>query len=328
MIVIAGLREAQSIVVPFVLSAFIAILAVPPLVALRKLRVPAALSLTLILGGILVLGTVVAALVGSSIADFTSALPRYNERLDQLSLTLVGALSRFGVDGNIRDLILQRVDPSAAFQVAGVMLSQLGNVLSQGFLIFLTVAFMLAEANSLPGKIQMAFGSDERVSEAVDDFIRSLNQYVGIKTLISLMTGITVSLCLVVLDVDFPVLWGVLAFLLNYVPNLGALLAAIPAVLLALVQHSVGTAVLVGICYGAIGMVYGNILEPRLMGKELGLSTLVVFLSLVFWGWVLGPVGMILSVPLTMAVKIGLENREQTRWLSLLLSGSSVTKSK
>ena len=136
----------------------------------------------------------------------------------------------------------------------------------------------------------------------------------------SLLTGTIILVWLWILGVDYFVLWGMLAFLLNFVPTLGSIIAAIPAVLLAVVQLGVGDAVLVGVGFLAVNLGVGNILEPRVMGRGLDLSTLVVFLSLVFWGWVLGPVGMLLSIPLTITVKIALESVDETRWIGVLLS--------
>jgi predicted PurR-regulated permease PerM len=146
-----------------------------------------------------------------------------------------------------------------------------------------------------------------------------------IKTLISAANGLVMTLWLWILGVDYPVLWGMLTFLFNYVPNIGSIIAAIPATLLALVQLGSGSALLTLLGYLVVSNVLGNFLEPRLMGKGLGLSTLIVFISLVFWGWVLGPIGMILSVPLTSLIKIALESNEDTRGLATML-GSDIRK--
>jgi predicted PurR-regulated permease PerM len=121
------------------------------------------------------------------------------------------------------------------------------------------------------------------------------------------------------IGVDYPVLWGVLAFMLNFVPNIGSIIAAVPAVMLALVQWGVSSAVIVAAVYVAVQVMIGSIIEPKFMGRGLGLSTLVVFVSLVFWGWVLGPVGMLLSVPLTITVKLALDSKPETQWLGHLL---------
>jgi AI-2 transport protein TqsA len=127
------------------------------------------------------------------------------------------------------------------------------------------------------------------------------------------------SLSLFVIGVDYPIMWGMLAFAFNFIPNIGSIIAAVPAVLLAVVQLGPGSALEAAACYVAINMVVGNVIEPRFMGKGLGLSTLVVFLSLLFWGWVFGPIGMLLSVVLTMTLKMLLESSEETRWMALLL---------
>jgi predicted PurR-regulated permease PerM len=197
----------------------------------------------------------------------------------------------------------------------------LGGSLSNVFLILLTTLFLLGEATLLPDKLREIAAGSER---SVGDYQRiksEINRYMGIKTFTSLLTGLVVTVGLVILRVDFALLWGVLAFLLNFVPNIGSIIAAVPAVLLTLLQHGFGTACIVVILYLAVNTVVGNLLEPRWMGRGLDLSTLVVFVSLVFWGWVLGPVGMVLSVPLTMTVKIALEGHSDTRWLGILLGG-------
>ena len=116
-----------------------------------------------------------------------------------------------------------------------------------------------------------------------------------------------------------PVLWGFLAFLLHHVPNLGSFIAAIPAVLLTLVQLGIGHALLVAAGYLAVSLVVGNVLEPKLMGRRLGLSRLVVFVSLIFWGSLLGLIGVVLCVPFTMTLKFACENNSKTRWLAVLL---------
>jgi AI-2 transport protein TqsA len=184
----------------------------------------------------------------------------------------------------------------------------------------LTVVFMLFEASTFPLKLHLALDDPEMRLKQIERFLASVNHYIAIKTMVSIATGIVVSVMLWAFSLDFFLLWGVFAFLLNYIPNIGSIIAALPAVTLATLQLGLPEAGFIGLGYFTINMIMGNIIEPRYLGKGLGLSTLVVFLSLIFWGWLLGTVGMLLSVPLTMILKIGFENSPEGRWLAVLLS--------
>ena len=153
----------------------------------------------------------------------------------------------------------------------------------------------------------------------VNHVLNKIRHYLAIKAITSLITGGLVSTILVLIGVDYPFLWGVLAFLLNFIPSIGSLIAAIPALLLALVQLGFGAFAWTALGYFIINNVIGNFVEPKLMGKMLGLSTFVTFASLIGWGFIFGPIGMFLSVPLTMTIKIALDTSEKTRWLGVLL---------
>jgi predicted PurR-regulated permease PerM len=180
--------------------------------------------------------------------------------------------------------------------------------------------FMLLEAASVPVKARAAIGGSGRLdADNMRQAVIQVQRYLGLKTLTSLTTGLLIGLWTAILGLDFAVVWGLLAFLLNYIPNIGSIVAAFPAVLLALVQGGIYYAVLVAIGYVVVNVGIGNFIEPWLMGRTLGLSTLVVFLSLVFWGWMWGSVGMLLSVPLTMIIKILLENTDDLQWMAVML---------
>lgn len=323
-VIIAGMRAAQSLLVPFLLSIFISIICGPMLAWLRKKGLPAGLALLAVILAVLAAGTLIGVLVGSSIHDFSQSLPLYQERLAEKMTALTRFLSGFGLQLS-ENLIFNYVDPGAAMGLASNLLTGIGSMLSNAFLILLTVIFILMEAASFPAKMQAAFSSSGKYLENLERVVAKVNSYMAIKTWVSLATGALVAFWLFVLGVDFPLLWGILAFLFNYVPNIGSIIAAVPAVLLALVQHGSSTALLAAAGYAVVNVIIGNVIEPRFMGKGLGLSTLVVFLSLVFWGWVLGPVGMLLSMPLTMTVRIALATSEETRWLNILLGTDSQT---
>ncbi|BFM17154.1 AI-2E family transporter [Maricurvus nonylphenolicus] len=327
-VVVAGMKAAESLLVPFLLSLFIAVLCSPSLAWLNKRGLPNGVSLLIIISVIVGGGFMVGAVVGSSLNDFRDDLPLYQEKLQGQSEQLLAWLSSKGVtldEDQWRDM----VNPSAAMNMAGNTLASFGNVMTNAFMILLTVIFILAEEVRFTDKLRFGMNSDnlvpeeelgtERTMDALGRFSLSVNRYMAIKLGLSLLTGGLIFFWLLFLDVRYPVLWGLLAFLLNFVPTLGSILAAIPAVLLALVQLGLGDAALVGLGYLVVNVVVGNALEPRIMGKGLNLSALVVFLSLVFWGWVLGPVGMLLSVPLTVMVKIALESFDDTRWISVML---------
>ena len=317
-VVVAGMRAAASLVVPFLLSAFIAIICWPPLFWMQRKGVPTPIAVGVLILGILVVGSLVGTFIGASVADFTRNLPVYQEQLQEKTGALMGLLERLGVDTS-NAALSETLNPAAIMKTASGILASLGSMVTNGFLILLTVVFIMLEAAGLPAKMAAARGERKGSEEGFSTFIESVNRYLAIKTAISLVTGVIITIWLLILGVDYPVLWGLVAFLMNYVPNIGSIIAAVPAVLLALIQRGGGPALLVGAGYLVVNVVLGNVVEPRFMGRGLGLSTLIVFLSLVFWGWILGPVGMFLSVPLTMIVKIALESDEDTRWLGIFL---------
>ncbi|MCU7945070.1 MAG: AI-2E family transporter, partial [Candidatus Thiodiazotropha sp. (ex Cardiolucina cf. quadrata)] len=230
----------------------------------------------------------------------------------------VNWLSGLGVEFNAQALTTY-FDPAKAMGMAGKLMSSLGNVLTQAFLILITVIFMLFEANAFQEKLKNHAESPERSLARVEAITSSIKQYMVIKTSTSLLTGLLVMGWLWMMDVDYPVLWGMLAFLFNYVPNIGSIIAAVPAVLLALIQFGPEATLWTAVGYLVVNSVVGNVIEPRFMGKGLGLSPLIVFVSLVFWGWILGPVGMFLSVPLTITMKIFLDSNRDTRGLAAML---------
>ncbi len=317
-IVVAGMKAAEAVIVPFLLAAFIAIIAGTPVFWLTRLRVPTMAAIVLVLGGLVGLFVGVGAVVGQSIEQFLAQLPVYSERATALTAQVAEFAGRFGVPVDV-ERISNFIDPGQVMNLVGSVLRGFGGVLSNGFLILFTVIFILLEASSFPKKLQVTLADPASSIPHFQRFTSNVNRYMGIKTTISLATGTIISIWLTILDVDFPLLWGMLAFLLNYVPNIGSIIAAVPAVLLAIVQLGPTHALLVLAGFVSVNVFMGNVIEPRFMGRGLGLSTLVVWLSLVFWGWALGPVGMLLSVPLTMTVKIALEASPRTHWMAVLL---------
>lgn len=319
-VVVAGMRSAAGILVPFFLAVFIAILCSAPLAWLRKIGVPRWLAVTLVVLGLLGIGTGVGTLLGSSIFDFTRGLPLYQRRLETEVQALLSWVRGHGLEVS-GDFVMSYFELGKILDLVGTTLTALRGVLTNAVLILLTMIFILIEVSSFPVKLRAALGEAEGVSafQTFTDFSEDVRRYIGIKTIVSLGTGALVAGWLAFLGVEYPLLWGLLAFVLNYVPTIGSYIAAVPGILFSYLQLGPGAGLAAAIGYLVVNTLMGNVIEPRVMGRGMGLSTLVVFLSLVFWGWVLGPVGMLLSVPLTVILKRGLELREGTRWIAVLL---------
>ena len=325
-VVVAGISAAKDILVPFLLAAFIAIISAPPLFWLQRKGLPTWLAILVVILGVLIIALLMAWLVGSSVENFSRDLPVYETELRQQMTLVMDWLERFGV--NVSGLAVTEIfNPGAAMTLVATLLNGLGNVLANGFLILMTVVFILLEASSFPAKLRTVLGGPEYSLVHFDDFISNVKHYMAIKTLFSLANGTLVAIWLVFVGVDYPLLWGLLAFALNYIPNIGSIIAAVPAVFVAIVQLGFMKAAVTAAGYVVINQLIGSVIEPRFMGRGLGLSTLVVFLSLLFWGWVLGPVGMLLSVPLTITAKMALDSRDDTRWVAVLLGPETVSKS-
>ncbi len=317
-IVIAGLKAAGSLLVPVLAAALLAVLCLPLMRALQRRGLPNAVGLLIVILGLFGISAGLTGVLAGSIRTLTRSLPAYEARLDELLAGWATSLERFGLSFDPQALE-EHLDTGALVKLAGQAAEGALTTLSQVLVILLITAFILLEASGFAAKLRRAKGDPGTDLSGYGRITGQVADYVSIKTLVSLLTGVLAGLLTWALGVDFPVLWGLLAFLFNFVPNIGSILAAIPAVLLALVLNGGANALLVGAGYLVINMAVGNVLEPRVMGRRLGLSPLVVLLSLIFWGWVFGPVGMILSLPMTMVVKILLEASGDYRAAAILL---------
>ena len=268
-IIVAGMRAAAPLIVPFFLAAFIAIICIPPLLWLQSKKVPQFLSVTIVVFAILILGWILVAMLTGAISDFSDKLPFYQERLTVLSQEAEVWIKTLPIE-TPDEIIEQYLDPALAMKVATNMIAGVGNIITNSLLIVLLVIFMLLEASSLPGKIRNAIGKPDSPLSQYTDVIKNVNKYLGIKTLISIGTGFTIFLWLLILGIDFPILWGLLAFLLNFVPNIGSLLASVPPIILALIQFGAGKAILTALGFLAVNTIFGSILEVKIFGKGLG----------------------------------------------------------
>jgi len=316
---IAGIRSAGSIIIPFLLACFIAIITSPIMVGLRKRGVRPAFAVVVIILSVIVALWIMVQITTSSITQFASQSETYQRQLTQITSEWLVWVESKGINVD-SETFNSLFNPGRVIRVVVNTLTQfLRGLLTNTFLILVTVVFLLLELAGLPNKLRMALGSDHPSIPALNMFTQSLNRYLAIKSWISMVTGVLAFILCRLIGIDYALLWGLMAFLLNYVPNIGSILAGIPPILLALIEKGPGSGMICLIGYVCINVILGNFIEPKVMGKGLGLSTLVVWLSLIFWGWVFGPVGMLLSVPLTMVVKIAMEANPETQWIAILL---------
>lgn len=317
-IVIAGMKAAAGILVPFLLAVFISIISAPFLFGMQKLGIPNGLAIVVILTFIIVIGVLMIGLVGASISDFTANMRIYEDRVREETREVLRWVEARGVEVP-EEQVMEQLNPAAAVRMFGRMLSGMGSTFSSAFLVLIMVLFMLLEAAGFPNKFRQVARDDVKAVEGLYRAVADVRHYMAIKTVISFVTGALITLILQLIGVSYPLLWGLLAFLFNFVPSIGSIIAAIPAVGLAFIELGLWPALYTAAGYAVVNVTLGNILEPRIVGHGLGLSPLIVILSLFFWGWVLGPIGMLLSVPLTMATKIAMDSNESTKGLALLL---------
>jgi len=318
-VIVAGIKLSASLLSPILFAVFISVISAPAILWLETKKIPKVLAFLIVFGVVVGFLFGIGAIINSTVARFSEHLPYYQERLEENTKPLLKFLEDHHVPVSTTKMA-EIFDPAFLMGQAGKMITNVGDLLSNAFLIFMTVAFILFEISSFPRKVASitgAYGGGDMT--AAKEASKKINRYLAIKTMTSLSTGIIVAVGLGLMGVDFPMLWGLLAFLLNFIPTIGSIIAAVPPVLLAMVQFNLGMAAGVAALYTAVNMIIGNFLEPRFMGKGLGLSPLVVFLSLLFWGWLLGSIGMFLSVPLTMTVKIICDSRDDTKWVGVLL---------
>lgn len=316
-VVCAGIQFAAPVLVPLLLAGFIATVTSPLVFWLHARNVP--VGLTVLLAILIDVAVLVAfgALIGNSVNQFYERLPSYQERLGVLALEFGNLGAQMGLEFESSGA------PGAMMGMLASGLRSIAAVLSNIVLVLLIVAFMLLEVTGFKEKLGLLV-EDPASLERVQRASREVNTYLVVKTASSVVTGLLVGIWTAIWGVDLPVLWGLIAFFLNYIPTLGSIIASIPPIVLALIQFGPGSALVIASGYLTVNMTIGSVIEPRVLGRALGLSPLVVFLSMVFWGWLLGPIGALLSVPLTMIIKIVMANSEDFRWVAVLLAPARV----
>jgi len=324
-IIFAGLFQAESIVNPVLMGLFLSIVTAQPIIWLQKKKVPigAAILIVLIVEIIVFFG--LANVIGNSFSDFSSNVKIYEENLDQMWQSFISFLNDNGIVFS-GESVATAFDSKKIIGYTTGALNELGGVMGNAVTIFFLSLFLILEMDTFSLKLKAIAINTSFTLGFLTTITNSIRKYLFIKTLTSLLTGFIIWLCLEIVGVDYAVIWAMVAFLLNFIPNIGSIVAAFPAILFALIQLGLGGAIWTGVIFLLANMIIGNAVEPKMMGKGLGLSTYIVFVALIFWGFILGLVGMFLSVPLTMACKIVFEQNEKTKWMAVLLGNENDAK--
>ncbi len=324
--VLAGMRAASPVIGPVLIALLITIAWSPASDWLRKRGLPSTLAaLTGILLGIAIIA-LLALLVWSSLAQLQNNLPQYTERINDVRASLNSLLEDLPFDSS-HLLSAESLQPGAlvsrALGVIGGITTTAGNLA----LLILIMAFMMIEAVRYPQKLRDAIATTDTSGEQLTAFAESMRSYVVINTIFGLAAAVINTVFLMIVGVDFALLWGVLSFFLSFLPNVGFVLALVPPALLALLQFGVGKAVIVVVGFSVINTIVDTLIKPRFFGESLDISPAVVVISLVFWGWLLGPVGALLAVPLTLAARYLLASFDDVRWIAHLISDADAGES-
>lgn len=322
------LLELKVVLLPFAIAALIAILLKPMVGYMRSKGIPKAVSMLIVLASITLLGFLFTIILSSTISQFIAELPGYRGKFDILvseGQQMVKRLALvFGIPAE--EIEFPQFNFSAISTTARAGLNTLFNFLSTAFLIILFLFFMLIGAGQAEKKVSLAFPEEmaERIALTLKNIGSQVRKYLLTKTLVSAVTGILTFLILWVIGVDFPLIWGFLTFLLNFIPNVGSLASIFLPFLLSLLQFDgwmLPVSALVSLA--AVQLLMGHFIEPRILGHNLNLSPLLILVSLIVWGWLWGIGGMILAVPLTATIKIVLGNIETLRPVSVMMSGGN-----
>jgi predicted PurR-regulated permease PerM len=307
---------AASIVTSLLLALFISIVCAQPIHWLKKKRVPQGIAVSMVFVIIVAIFFVFGEIIATSFSSFSEDSAKYEENLREIGNSTIEFLSTYDIDINLREMN-KAFDASKIMGFTANFLSQLGGFMGNALTIFLLALFLLLELDSVSIKIDAIMKGATGSISYLDVIGDSIRHYLTIKTITSLLTGLFIWIGLAILGVDYAIIWALIAFLLNYIPNIGSIIAGIPAVLFSLIQLGISGAIWTTGIFVAVNMIIGNAVEPKMMGCGMGLSTFIVFFSLIFWGFILGTVGMFLSVPLTMTIKIMLEQNPNTKWLAI-----------
>jgi AI-2 transport protein TqsA len=314
-VVLAGMHLAAPVLNP-ILFALVLGLIVAPVYAWLRRRLPTGLALIVMLVGLGVLSVGLFVLLSVSISRFTGRLGFYTQQLHGQVGDIQDLLDRLGLSG--ADLS-EAVNSSAVVGALGTVLSGIAGFLSSLFLILMIMLFLLAEGSAMMDRLRTSVRADNTQVARLTVIGQSVMRQFGLRAIVNLVTAVGITVFLLLLGVDFPLLWGVLTFFLSYVPYIGLPIAVAPAVLLALAEFEIGRALLVILGVVVVKTFAENVLSPTLMGRGLNLSPTIVLVSFIFWAWLHGGPGAFLALPLTLFVAVMLETFPETRWIASLM---------
>ena len=337
-IVLGGMKIAANLLLPIVYAFFLAVLSYPLVRWLHKHRwpTPLALGVTMFVNLAVLAGLVTLAvrLCISFYGDLPRLIRGLNRQLGDFGVWLegngvTGAKAEFDRLFDWNTLITWATPENimgGIQSILGPTFGALSTILVGLIMILLLMMFVLMEAQGTHTRlraVKLSGGPDfSGLMRSADD----IQKYLGVKTLISALTGLLAGILCWLFDLQYPLLWAILAFAFNFIPAVGSTAACIPAIAEALVLHGPAHAVVVGVGYGGINFCLDNFVQPHLLGNRFGISPLVVILSVIFWGWLWGPLGMFLAVPLTMVIKVILDNSDEFRWLSVAMSKKKIRR--
>lgn len=322
MVLLLAMHQVSDILAPILLAFVLAICTTPFIDWFMKKGAPGWLALLLTLAIDIVLVVALVWLVGSSVQQFSETLPEYQPRFEEIEQNLGGAIDRFGIDTET----LKSDESLAPSGLIGMVVDFVAGIvsgLSNWGLIILTGVFFLIEAMSMPRKLASLTRTDDPDLMHILALNHSLRKYMIVNAGVGAMAAVLNTALLMVMGVEFAVLWGILSFFFSFVPNVGFLISFIPPALMALIQFGPREALIVVVAYIVINFLVDNVIKPKFIQEEVNISATVTFLSLIVWGWVLGPIGAILAVPMTIILQAALAGREETRWVAYLMGSGS-----
>jgi AI-2 transport protein TqsA len=319
------LKELQSIFLPFFMAVIISFLFEPFYEYMKRKRIPSAVAILVIVIIIILISNIANLFIFTSISSFNTELPKYIQKGQSLFSGIESFIASLGFSPDFKNSfnLTRLISSENVADIISRLLSGIAGLFTNFILILIYVIFLLTEFGSIRRRVMRAFSAEKarKINEALSDILRDVRKYVVGKTLINLSHAVTITIVFWIFGLDFAIIWGFLTFILAYIPNIGAIIATVLPFATALLEYdNVFTPVLLLIIMTFTGFVFGNVVEPKVLGGKLNLSPILLIFSLIFWGYLWGIVGMILSVPVMSMIKIVLSKFESTKPIAILMS--------